>query len=85
MEQKYIVVVSRKGRKRAVTIKKSSAEDARKHLESVMRAHNWTDGELYEHDCLTPAMEEGYIIDSKAHIKANGEIVWKEYKYRPKP
>jgi hypothetical protein len=83
MDKKYIIVVSRRGRKRAVTIKKSSVEAARKHLEQVMKAHNWQDGELYENDCLTPAMEDGYIIDSSCHLKLNGELTWKTYKYKP--
>ena len=84
MEKKYIIVLSRRGRKRAVNIRKSSVDDARKHLESVMRSNNWTDAELYENDCITPAMEDGYILDSTAHYKRDGEIVWKIYKLRPK-
>ena len=85
MDKKFIITVSRKGRRRAITIKKPNAEEARKHLELVMKAHNWTDGEVYEHDCITPAMDEGYIMDSYAHQKMNGEIKWKVYKYRPIP
>ena len=82
MEQKYIIVVSRRSRRRAVTIRKSSIEEARKHVESVMRANLWTDAELYENDCVTPAMEDGYLLDSKAHYGRDGEIKWKIYKLR---
>lgn len=83
MDKKYIIVVFRRGRKRAVTIRKPSVEAARKHLEQVMRAHNWQDGELYENNCLTPAMEDGYVIDSTVHMKLNRELTWKIYKYKP--
>ena len=83
MDKKYIIVVSKQGRKRALTISKSSVEEARKHLEQVMRAHNWLDGEIYENDCLTPAMEDGYILETSCHMKANGELTWKTYKYKP--
>lgn len=84
MEKKYIVVISRRGRKRAVEIRKASVEDARKHVEEVMRVNSWTDAELYENDCLTPAMEDGFIIDSSAHFGRDGEIKWKIYKLKPK-
>ena len=84
MEKKYIIVVSRRGRKRAVEIRKASVEDARKHAEEVMRVNSWTDAELYENDCLTPAMEDGFIIDSAAHLGRDGEIKWKIYKLKPK-
>jgi hypothetical protein len=48
-----------------------------------MRANLWTDAELYENDCVTPAMEDGYLLDSKAHYGRDGEIKWKIYKLRP--
>jgi hypothetical protein len=48
-----------------------------------MRANLWTDAELYENDCVTPAMEDGYLLDSKAHYSRDGEIKWKIYKLRP--
>ncbi len=84
MEQKFIIVVSKRGRRRAVSIKKSSIEEARKHVESVMRANLWTDAELYENDCITPAMEDGFILDSAANYNRDGEIKWKVYKLKPK-
>lgn len=83
--KKYIIVVSKRGRRRAITVKKDSVEDARKHAETLMRARLWKDAEVYENDCITPAMEDGYIIDSSAHFKNTGEIVWKIYKLKPKP
>ena len=51
--KKYIIVVSKRGRKRAVTIKKDSAEDARQHGEALMRNRLWTDVEVYENDTFS--------------------------------
>ena len=84
MDKKYIVVVSRRGRKRAVEIRRSSDEDAVKYMEELMRDRQWTDAELYENDCLTPAMEDGFIIDSSAHFGRDGDIKWKIYKLKPR-
>ena len=82
---KYIITVSKRGRKRAVTVKKDSVEEARKHVEKMMRVNLWTDAEVYENDCITPAMDDGYVLESSAHFKNTGEIVWKIYKLKPMP
>ena len=82
MEQKYLIIVSRRGRKRAVNVKKESQESAIKHAEQIMRVNYWTDAEVYEHDCYTPAMEDGYILAATAKVRGD-KIEWKYLRLKP--
>ena len=73
---KYIIIVSKKNIKKAITIKRPSVEEARNFLELIMEVNWWEDGEVYKNDSLTPGMDDAYSIDSTAHRNSSGEIVW---------
>lgn len=74
MDKKYIITLSRRGRKRAVEIRRASVDDAFVYMKNLMQDRHWTDAELYENDSITPAMEDGFSIVSSAHMGRDGKI-----------
>ena len=79
---KYIITLSRKGRKRAVTTNFDSLDKAKKTVESMMKVNKWTDAELFANDCITPAMDDGYLLLSSA-AKNGREVKWNDSNLKP--
>lgn len=79
---KYIITLSRKGRKRAVTIKFDTLAEAKETVEGMMKVNKWTDAELFTNDCITPSMDDGYLLEYKAKM-VNDKVEWKPTNYKP--
>ena len=48
----------------------------------MMKVNKWTDAELFVNDCITPAMDDGYLLEYKAKM-VNGKVEWKPTNYKP--
>ena len=79
---KYIITLSRKGRKRAVAVKADSLEEVKATTESLLNINGWTEAELFNNDCITPSMDDGYLLEATAKA-VGGKVEWKPTNYRP--
>ena len=79
---KYIITLSKKGRKRAVTVQHTSLADAKENAKSLMLFNGWTEAELFTNDCISPSMDDGYLLEHTAKV-INGKVEWKPTNYKP--
>jgi len=79
---KYVIILIDGKRKRAVTVEEKSDYEARKHLEELLLHNRWKRGELYTNDCISPAMEDSYLLEASA-VKNGSEVYWKESNLKP--
>lgn len=79
---KYILTFKKPKRKRAITIDVNGYLEARCYAEGILKHNEWQKAELYELDCYTPDMNDGYLLIATCK-KENNAFKWKQTNYGP--
>ena len=59
---KYILTFEKPKRKRAITINVNGYMEARCYAEEILKYNEWHKAEIYELDCYTHDMNDGYLL-----------------------